>query len=184
MRFASGCLLSRAAILTSLLIASEQGFLEQRLGSGPINKGGSRRSDADRSAAGLDLDRERPWWTSHQHFGVNGRDKSSPACVGSMILRRQARQASRDVHGPSHQPQIDPASECGEVATRSGRSDQSSEPVQGNSFLPSGTESRRGASDGLVRRHASSWRHAAPSWVKASGAAAGRMTRDRNLDRR
>ena len=45
MGFAPGCLLSWAAILTSLLIASEQEFLEQRLGSGPINKGGSRRSD-------------------------------------------------------------------------------------------------------------------------------------------
>ena len=139
MRFASGCLLSRAAILTSLLIASEQGFLEQRLGSGPINKGGSRRSDADRSAAGLDLDRERPWWTSHQHFGVNGRDKSSPACVGSMILRRQARQACRGMHGPSHQAQSNPAPECGEAATRSGRGGQSSEPVQGNPSLLNGS---------------------------------------------
>src|SRR3954447_21258394 len=83
MGFAPGCLLSWAAILTSLLVASEQEVLEQRLGSGPINKGRTRRSAAGRSAAGLDLDRGRPWWTSHQHFGVNGRDKSSPACVGS-----------------------------------------------------------------------------------------------------
>ena len=182
MRFASGCLLSRAAILTSLLIASEQGFLEQRLGSGPINKGGSRRSDADRSAAGLDLDRERPWWTSHQHFGVNGRDKSSPACVGSMILRRQARQASRDMHGPSHQPQIDPASECGEVATRSGRRSVE-EPVQGNPSCRANRKPSRGVGR-VGSAPCVAWRHAAPSWVKASGAAAGRMTRDRNLDRR
>jgi hypothetical protein len=117
MSFAQGCLLSRAAILTNLPRISEQEVLEQRLGSGRINKGGSRRSDAGRSAAGLDLDRERPWWASHQHFGVNGRDKSSPACVGSMILRRQARQACRGMHVPSHQPQINPASECGEVVT-------------------------------------------------------------------
>src|SRR3954447_8487818 len=118
MGFAPGCRLSWAAILTSLLVASEQEVLEQRLGSGPINEGRNRRSIAARPAAGLDLDRERPWWTSHQHFGVNGRDKSSPACVGSMILRRQARQACRGMHGPSHQAQINPASECGEVVTR------------------------------------------------------------------
>src|SRR3954453_22375768 len=98
MGFDPGCLLSWAAILTSLLVASEQEVLEQRLGSGPINEGGNRRSDAGRTAAGLDLDRERPWWTSHKHFGVNGRDKSSPDCIGSMILRRQALQACRDVH--------------------------------------------------------------------------------------
>src|SRR5215207_5313777 len=85
MSFAQGCLLSRAAILTNLLHVPEQEVLEQRLGSERVNKGGSRRSDAGGSAAGLDLDRERPWWASHQHFGVNGRDKSSPACVGSMI---------------------------------------------------------------------------------------------------
>jgi hypothetical protein len=139
MRFAPGCLLSRAAILTSLLAISEQEVLEQRLGSGPINKGRNRRSAAGRSAAGLDLDRERPWWTSHQHFGVNGRDKSSPACVGSMILRRRARQACRDVHGPSNEPLINPASECGEVATRSGRGDQAGEPVQGNPSLLNGS---------------------------------------------
>src|SRR3954447_14444073 len=118
MSFAQGCLLSRAAILTNLPRIFKQEVLEQRLGSGPINEGRNRRSTAGRSAAGLDLDRERPWWTSHQHFGVNGRDKSSPACVGSMILRRQARQACRGMHGPSHQAQINPASECGEVVTR------------------------------------------------------------------
>jgi hypothetical protein len=117
MSFAQGCLLSRAAILTNLPRISEQEVLEQRLGSGRVNKGRSRRSDAGRSAAGLDLDRERPWWASHQHFGVNGRDKSSPDCIGSMILRRQARQACRGMHVPSHQPQINPASECGEVVT-------------------------------------------------------------------
>src|SRR4051794_31856423 len=59
MGFAPGCLLSWAAILTSLLVASEQEVLEQRLGSGPINMGRNRRSAAGRSAAGLDLDRER-----------------------------------------------------------------------------------------------------------------------------
>ena len=91
MSFVQGCLLSRAAILTNLPCVSEHEILEQRLGSRRINEGGNRRSEAGRSAAGLDLDRERPWWTSHQHFGVNGRDKSAPACVGSMILRRQAR---------------------------------------------------------------------------------------------
>lgn len=139
MGFAPGCLLSWAAILTSLLVASEQEVLEQRLGSGPINMGPNRRSAAGRSAAGLDLDRERPWWTSHQHFGVNGRDKSSPACVGSMILRRQARQACRGMHGPSHQAQSNPAPECGEAATRSGRGDPSSEPVQGNPSLLNGS---------------------------------------------
>ena len=139
MGFDPGCLLSWAAILTSLLVASEQEVLEQRLGSGPINEGRNRRSAAGRSAAGLDLDRERPWWTSHQHFGVNGRDKSSPACVGSMILRRQARQACRGMHGPSHQAQSNPAPECGEAATRSGRGDQSSEPVQGNPSLLNGS---------------------------------------------
>jgi|tagenome__1003787_1003787.scaffolds.fasta_scaffold20197177_2 hypothetical protein len=83
MSFAQGCLLSRAAILTNLPRISKQEVLEQRLGSGPINEGGNRRSDACRSAAGLDLDRERPWWASHKHFGVNWRDKSSPACVGT-----------------------------------------------------------------------------------------------------
>src|SRR5215210_9528041 len=117
MSFAPGCLLSRAAILTNLPHVPEQEVLEQRLGSGRINKGGRRRSDAGRSAAGLDLDRERSWWASHKHFGVNWRDKSSPACVGSMILRRQARQACRGMHVPSTQPQINPASECGEVVT-------------------------------------------------------------------
>src|SRR3954449_5635829 len=116
MGFAPGCLLSWAAILTRLLVASEQEVLEQRLGSGPINKGRNRRSAAGRSAAGLDLNCERPWWTSHQHFGVNGKDKSSPACVGSMILRRQARQACRGMHGPSHQAQSNPAPECGRDA--------------------------------------------------------------------
>ena len=103
MSFAQGCLLSRAAILTSLLVASEQEVLEQRLSSGPINKGGYRHSAAGRSAAGLYLDRERPWWASHKHFGVNWRDKSSPACVGSMILRRQALQACRGMHVPAIQ---------------------------------------------------------------------------------
>src|SRR5215217_8151866 len=122
MSFAQGCLLSRGAIPTSLILTNllhvpELEVLEQRLGSGRINKGGSRRSDAGRSAAGLDLDRERPWWASHMHFGVNGRDKSSPDCIGSMILRRQARQACRGMHVPSHQPQTNPASECGEVVT-------------------------------------------------------------------
>jgi hypothetical protein len=48
---------------------------------------------------------------------VNGRDKSSPAYVGSKILRRHTRQACRGVHVPSNQPQINPASECGEVVT-------------------------------------------------------------------
>ena len=117
MSFAQGCLLSRAAIVTNLPDVPEQEILEQRLGSGRVNKGGSRRSDARRSAAGLDLDRERPWWASHKDFGLNGRDKSSPACVGSMILRRQARQACRGMHVPSNQPQNNPASECGEVVT-------------------------------------------------------------------
>src|SRR5215217_5456521 len=106
MSFAQGCLLSRGAIPTSLILTNllhvpELEVLEQRLGSGRINKGGSRRSDAGRSAAGLDLDRERPWWASHMHFGVNGRDKSSPDCIGSMILRRQARQTCRGMHAPS-----------------------------------------------------------------------------------
>src|SRR3954470_21224835 len=117
MGFAPGCLLSWAAILTSLLVASEQEVLEQRLGSGPINKGRNRRSAAGRSAAGLDLDRERPWWAPHKHFGVNGRDKSLPACVGSMILRRHERQACRDMHVRADQPQIDRAPQCGEAAT-------------------------------------------------------------------
>ena len=117
MRFASGGLLSRAAILASLLVAAEQEVLEQRLSSGPINKGRNRRSAAGRSVTGLDLDRERPWWASHKHFGVNGRDKSSPACVGSMILRRHERQACRDMHVRAGQPQIDRAPQCDEAAT-------------------------------------------------------------------
>jgi hypothetical protein len=108
---------NRAAILTNLPPVPEQEVLEQGLGSGRVNKGRSRRSDAGRSTTGLDLDCERPWWASHQHFGVNGRDKSSRACVGSMILRRQAQQACRGVHVPSNQPQINPASECREVVT-------------------------------------------------------------------
>src|SRR3954464_15377117 len=37
---------------------------------------------------------------------VNGRDKSSPAYVGSKILRRHTRQACRGVHVPSNQPPI------------------------------------------------------------------------------
>jgi hypothetical protein len=117
MSFAQGCLLSRAAISSNFRSVSKQEVLEQRLGSGRVNKGRSRRSNACRSAAGLDLDRERPWWASHQHFDVNGRDKSSPAYVGSKILRRHTRQACRGVHVPSNQSQINPASECGEVVT-------------------------------------------------------------------
>ena len=70
MSFTQGCLLSRAAILSNLQNVPEQEVLEQRLGSGRINRGGSRRSDAGRSAAGLDLDRERPCWASHARFAM------------------------------------------------------------------------------------------------------------------
>ena len=51
MSLAQGCLLSRAVILTNLPRISEQEVLEQRLGSGQISKGGSRRSDAGGPAA-------------------------------------------------------------------------------------------------------------------------------------
>src|SRR3954468_4349746 len=56
MGFAQGCLLSRAAILNSLPRVPEEEVAGQRLGSGPINEGGNRLSDAHRSPAGLDLD--------------------------------------------------------------------------------------------------------------------------------
>src|SRR4051794_10918230 len=72
MGFGQGCLLSRAAILNSRPRVSEEEVSRQRLGSRPINKGGSRRSNVGRSAAGLDLNRERPRWTSH-------------ACVGTLM---------------------------------------------------------------------------------------------------
>src|SRR5829696_6283199 len=114
MSFAQGCLLSRAAILTNLLHVSEQEVLEQRLGSGRVNKGGSRRSDAGRSAAGPDLDRERPWWASHQHFGVNGRDKSSPDCIVSTIVGRRARYEGNCMDVASEEPENKAPSECGE----------------------------------------------------------------------
>src|SRR5215212_8329414 len=72
MGFGQGCLLRRAAILNSRPRVSEEGVSRQRLGSGPLSEDGTRLSDAGRSAAGPDLNRERPRWTSH-------------ACVGTLM---------------------------------------------------------------------------------------------------
>ena len=91
MSFAQGCFLSGTANLEGLPSVFE-GVLGQRFRSGPIRDGQNGLSDADRFAAGLDLDRERPCWASHARFAMLLEDKGSPDWVGSMVLRRQAAQ--------------------------------------------------------------------------------------------
>jgi len=70
MRLAQGCFLSRAAILDTPMNIFEEKISGLRLGSGPISDGRNRLSDAERFAAGLDLDRKRPCWASHARFAV------------------------------------------------------------------------------------------------------------------
>jgi len=89
--FAQGCVLSRTAKLDTLMSIFEEKASGQRLSSGPIRDDRSRRSDADGFAAGLDLDRERPCWASHERCEMS-LEESSPNWVGGMILRRCAPQ--------------------------------------------------------------------------------------------